>query len=148
MGDRSSPSVHYPPWDDSACHWVGVKGGREVYPMRLPLQPTKAWPRGGPTHHETCGIPDFQQRDQGPLSQHLPVEKVTWSTALWATSEERSNLGHPVLSKGTVCIDGSTPLQLKKTHEGLSLGLGLGPGGGKTHIRKPSERTGQLTRWC
>ena len=33
----------------------GAGGGREVYLMRPPVQPTKAWPRGGPTHHETCG---------------------------------------------------------------------------------------------
>ena len=81
MGDRRSPLVHYPPWDVSACHWAGAEGGREVYLMRLLVQPTKAWPRGGPTHHETCGILNFPQGNQGPLPQCLPVEKVAWSTA-------------------------------------------------------------------
>ena len=35
------------------------------------------------------------------------------------------------------------PLQPKKTHNGMSKGLGLGLEGGKTHMRKPSRKLGQ-----
>ena len=70
--------------------------------MRLPAEPTKAKPKGGHTCHKTCRVPDFPQRDQRPLPQHILAEKITWSTALWALVKKRGNLGHPVISEEPV----------------------------------------------
>ena len=97
MGNRSSPLVCYPPWDVSTHCRVRAEGGREVH-LLMPLgQPAKAWPRGGPICHETCGILDFSQGDQGPLSQCLPVEKVSWSPAHCGPQQRREAI-HDILS--------------------------------------------------
>ena len=77
MGDRRSPSVHPPPQYVSDCCQAEAEGGREVHSMRPPAEPTKARPRARHTHHKTCTVPDFPQRDQRPLPQHILAEKIT-----------------------------------------------------------------------
>ena len=145
MGNRRSPLVHHPPWYVSTCHWGGVEGGREVHSMRPPAEPSKAGPRGRWTSHKTCRIPDLPQRDQRPLPWCILAEKVTQSTTLWAPVERKRQSGTSCPLWGTTCIGGAAPPHPKRMHERLLQNPSLGPGGGKTHMMRPSEKPERLT---
>ena len=112
----------------------GAEGGGEVYLTRLPEQPLKAWPRGRPTCHETCGIPDFSQeirdlyhsvylmrRSPGPL----PCGPQQRREAIWdILSSLKSSLHwwvYPIAAKedtwGAVTESSSRPRGREDPHE-------------------------------
>ena len=141
MGDRRPSSVCHPPQYVSAHHQTGAEGGREVHLMRLLAKPTKARPRGRHTHHKTCGVPDFPQRDQRPLPQHILAEKIAQSTTLWrkeAIWDILSSMRNQLHRQGY-------PTNPRRMHQRLLQNPGLGPGGGKTHMMRLSWRPGRPT---
>ena len=130
------------------CYWVRVERGGEVHLPRPPGQSAKAWPRGRPTCHKTSGVSDFSWGAPGPLSQCLPVEKIPGSPTLWATMEKGSNLWHSLLPKELVALMGVPHPSQRRHKRACRQTSSLGLGEGKTHIRKPSGRPGQLSRGC